>query len=180
MKTEHTPTGWNWPKLRPEHAPPNTPTGNPPSGANTRNRPVHTDSRTYSNPLFETQDMELENPLFQSQDNPPPDNQTRTEAQETQERRTRKRHNSRIDVSPTPEQGTPPTQGLSTPSTQALSLDPTQTPLAGGRRSRGSQAPKTLLEYHTQPILTPCPLPLNAPGTDVAQWLWNYKQNKAA
>eukprot|EP00983_Pelagomonas_calceolata_P055919 1144358-Pelagomonas_calceolata.AAC.1 len=29
-------------------------------------------------------------------------------------------------------------------------------------------------------VKTPCPLPPNIPDIDVAQWLWNYKQNKAA
>eukprot|EP00983_Pelagomonas_calceolata_P058718 1145613-Pelagomonas_calceolata.AAC.4 len=86
IKTEHTPTGWNWSKLRLEHAPLNPPSSN---GANALSRPAHTDSRTNSNPLFETQDMGLENPLFQSQDNPPPDIQMHTKAQDTQERRTR-------------------------------------------------------------------------------------------
>eukprot|EP00983_Pelagomonas_calceolata_P027493 863192-Pelagomonas_calceolata.AAC.1 len=63
IKTERTPTGWNWSKLRLKHAPPNPPSSN---GANALSRPAHTDSRTNSNPLFETQDMELENPFFQS------------------------------------------------------------------------------------------------------------------
>eukprot|EP00983_Pelagomonas_calceolata_P036244 1133390-Pelagomonas_calceolata.AAC.1 len=121
--------------------------------------------------LTQTLDLELENHLFQSQDNPPPDNQTHTDAQDTQERRTRKRHNPRFDKSPTLEQGTTPTQAISTPLTQALSQDPTQSPQAGDRRPRGSQAPKRLLDYHTQTIFTPCPLPPNTPGTDVAQWL---------
>eukprot|EP00983_Pelagomonas_calceolata_P015479 490697-Pelagomonas_calceolata.AAC.1 len=82
IKIEYTPTGWNCSKLRLEHAPPNPSSSN---GANALSRPAHTDSRTNSSPLFETRDMELEHPLFQSQDNPPPDDQMQTEAQDTQE-----------------------------------------------------------------------------------------------
>eukprot|EP00983_Pelagomonas_calceolata_P013598 435965-Pelagomonas_calceolata.AAC.1 len=74
MKTEHIPTGWNWSKLYTGHAPPIPPTSNPLNGARAYSRPAHTGSRTYNNPLFETQDIESENPLFHSQDKPSPNN----------------------------------------------------------------------------------------------------------
>eukprot|EP00983_Pelagomonas_calceolata_P074224 1152461-Pelagomonas_calceolata.AAC.3 len=60
-KTEHTPTGWNWSKLYSGHAPPTPPNCNPGNGGHDPNTHIHPDSRTYSNPLFDAQDMEVKN-----------------------------------------------------------------------------------------------------------------------
>eukprot|EP00983_Pelagomonas_calceolata_P035544 1111775-Pelagomonas_calceolata.AAC.1 len=62
---------------------------------------------------------------------------------------------------------------------QANNIDFAQTPQTGGRRPKGSRAPTTIFDPDHQPIITPCPSPPNTSSTEVPQWLWNYKQNKA-
>eukprot|EP00983_Pelagomonas_calceolata_P048191 1140950-Pelagomonas_calceolata.AAC.2 len=182
MKTGHTPTGWNWSKLHTNHAPRYVypPDCNPVNGGHARNTLSHPNSRTYGNPLFDAQDMEIENALPRSQDRPSPNSQPHTEAHMCQDRPTRKRDISYVEAPQIQAHGIDPTQPLSTPLTQALPPEPTQAPQTGGRRPRGGRDPTTYLDYHTQPIITSCPLPPNTLDTDVAQWLWSYKQNKAA
>eukprot|EP00983_Pelagomonas_calceolata_P040611 1137690-Pelagomonas_calceolata.AAC.1 len=181
MKAEHIPTGWNWSKLHTGHAPPYVypPNCNPANGDHAPKTLLHPDSRTYSNPLFDAQDIEVENASPGVQNSPSPSSQPLTEVHTCQDGYTCKRNNSFMEA----------------PQTQAHGIDhptPFDTPHTGpapGTHSnhtnwrkeaqRGVRDP-TYLGYHTQPIKTQCLLPPNTLDADVAQWLWNYKQNKAA
>eukprot|EP00983_Pelagomonas_calceolata_P009446 305726-Pelagomonas_calceolata.AAC.1 len=72
MKTEHMPTGWNWSKLRPSHAAPDPLNSNPGNESHAHNRHTPPGPRTYSNPLFDAEDMEVENASPSRQENPSP------------------------------------------------------------------------------------------------------------
>eukprot|EP00983_Pelagomonas_calceolata_P068054 1149747-Pelagomonas_calceolata.AAC.1 len=96
--------------------------------------------------------MELENPLFQSQDNQPPDTQTHTKAQDTRERRTRKRYNShtctRHNPHPSPSH-TPPTGPIPGPH-----LDPT----SWGQEAQREPSPQNTPRIPHTTYFNPMPL----------------------
>eukprot|EP00983_Pelagomonas_calceolata_P032990 1033544-Pelagomonas_calceolata.AAC.1 len=97
MKTEHKPAGWNWSKLYTGHALPNPPNCNPVNGEDAPDTHIHPDSRTYSNPLFDAQDMDVKNAPPSSQDSPSPNSQPHTEAHRCQDRHTCKKNNSHVE-----------------------------------------------------------------------------------
>ena len=72
MKTEHTPTGWNWSKHHPSYADPDPHNSNPHNGSHAFNTLTPPGPRTYSNPLFDAEDMEVENASPSSQEDSTP------------------------------------------------------------------------------------------------------------
>eukprot|EP00983_Pelagomonas_calceolata_P082709 1155997-Pelagomonas_calceolata.AAC.1 len=124
--------------------PPTPLPSNPLNEAHARSTPIHTDSRTYSNPLFHAQDIKVENVLFHSQNYLPPNSLSHTQ-KNTQIKIDAIKGITPIleDFAPALAQGATSTQVLSTPFTQALSLNLTQTPQTRDGRSR------VYLEYHT-------------------------------
>ena len=112
MKTEHTPTGWNWSKLHRSNADPDPLNPNPDNGSHAPNTLTPPNLRTHSNPLFDAEDMEVENASPSSQENPSPSSQPSAEMHSYQGRSTRKRNNPHAEQ----------------PQAQAHNRDSTQTP----------------------------------------------------